>query len=328
VKVAVFDEIRVAAQSVASLASWVSIDLERLSALVLQFEAAAQRANHANSDQPTIDPAHLQFERDDTTLAYVITLDAINFGSGWFPVLDKRPNASGYFTIARGLREAFERRGPWSAKELLHIDAAQCTEVFGQDPVNAEAQQLMALFATSLADLGRLLDSRFGGSFAALIDSAQQEAEGLVQLLIEMPSYRDVAKYGALTVPFYKRAQITVADLAMAFGEQGPGQFRGLDQLTLFADNLVPHVLRCEGVLNYRAALLESINRGDLLEPGSEAEVEIRAVAVHAVELMTEALHDRGISIRASDLDHYLWNRGQRPEIKAHPRHRCRTLYY
>jgi hypothetical protein len=27
-------------------------------------------------------------------------------------------------------------------------------------------------------------------------------------------------------------------------------------------------------------------------------------------------------------LDYVLWNRGQRPEIKAIPRHRARSIYY
>jgi len=49
---------------------------------------------------------------------YVITLDAINFGSGWFPYVEKRPGLSGYFTVAHALREHFEARGPWSAAEL------------------------------------------------------------------------------------------------------------------------------------------------------------------------------------------------------------------
>ena len=49
---------------------------------------------------------------------------------------------------------------------------------------------------------------------------------------------------------FYKRAQIVAADLALA----GVARFRDLDRLTIFADNLVPHVLRCDGVLVYDAA--------------------------------------------------------------------------
>ncbi len=46
---------------------------------------------------------------------------------------------------------------------------------------------------------------------------------------------------------FYKRAQITPSDLALA----GVAEFDDLDRLTIFADNLVPHVLRVDGVLRY-----------------------------------------------------------------------------
>ena len=46
---------------------------------------------------------------------------------------------------------------------------------------------------------------------------------------------------------FYKRAQIVPNDLALA----GVAEFADLDRLTIFADNLVPHVLRVDGVLRY-----------------------------------------------------------------------------
>ena len=39
----------------------------------------------------------------ETRAAYWLTLDAINFGSGWFPTLRKRDGLSGYNTIAAGL---------------------------------------------------------------------------------------------------------------------------------------------------------------------------------------------------------------------------------
>ncbi len=57
-------------------------------------------------------------------------------------------------------------------------------------------------------------------------------------------------------------------------------------------------------------------------------EVEIRAVALHAVELAARALRARGVAASAQRLDYLLWHRGQRPEIKAHPRHRTRCPYY
>ena len=52
----------------------------------------------------------------------MLTLDAINFGSGWFPQLRKREidgrALSGYFTIAWALTDRFRARGPWTAAEL------------------------------------------------------------------------------------------------------------------------------------------------------------------------------------------------------------------
>ena len=55
----------------------------------------------------TIDPAPSQPPPDPSDrelgAAYWLTLDAINFGSGWFPTLRKRPGLSGYSTIAAAL---------------------------------------------------------------------------------------------------------------------------------------------------------------------------------------------------------------------------------
>src|SRR5436309_6798498 len=82
----------------------------------------------------------------ETLAAFWITLDAINFGSGWFPTLRKREGRSGYFTIATGLKERFEGSGRWSSDELTVIGAQEIAAALGQDP----GHELMALFARSL----------------------------------------------------------------------------------------------------------------------------------------------------------------------------------
>ena len=284
-----------------------------------------------NRDLPqltsTPDPAHQHFGDPAVMLAYVVTLDAINFGSGWFPELRKRPGLSGYFTVATCLREEFERVGPFGVPELLQIDADRCEQIFEQRG-NPAVRELMELFARALRDLGSWLEARHGGSFARAVAAADRSAEQLAESLAEMPLYRDVARYAGFEVPLYKRAQLTAADLSSAFGGRGCGEFRDLDQLTIFADNLVPHVLRREGVIAYDAGLAARIERGELVPAGSPEEVEIRAVALHAVELAVRALRARGVDASAQRLDYWLWNRGQRPEIKAHPRHRTRCPYY
>lgn len=316
-----FDEIRAAAAEVASDAQFVRIDTVgvRRMAVILAAEAREERLG---------DPVHEPFADPATTLAYVFTIDAVNFGSGWFPILDKRPGLSGYMTISTRLREHFERRGPWSAEELARLDSSECARVFGQRSENVEALELMALFAKSLADLGRFLLETGMDSFEGLVDAADASAERLVNLLAQMPFYRDVARYRGRAVPLYKRAQITPADLALAFDGKGPGQFEDLDTLTMFPDNLVPHVLRCEGALRYEPELLARIERGELLLPGSQEEVEIRAVSLHAVEQIALHLRASSTPLPARRIDQLLWNRGQRPEIKRYNRHRTRTVYY
>jgi hypothetical protein len=117
---------------------------------------------------------------------------------------------------------------------------------------------------------------------------------------------------------FYKKAQIAAADLALA----GVAPFGDVDRLTIFADNLVPHVLRCDGVLVYDARLAAHIDAGRLLRMGPQ-EREIRACAVHACEQIA-----RRLGVPPATLDHWLWNRGQAPAYKARLRHRCRTVFY
>jgi len=316
---AVFARLRRGCAEVTARARQVSIDSVALGELA---------ADLVTADAPITDPVHAPLPDDAETLAFVVTLDAVNFGSGWFPSLHKPGGRSGYFTIATALRKRFEASGPYSAKALADMTPTACTRLFGQQDAGADAEELMALFARSLRDLGTWLLAGYGGRFEAAVEAAAGSAARLVDALAEMPLYRDVARYGDLEVPFFKRAQITVSDLAAAFDGRGYGRFDDLDELTMFADNLVPHVLRCEGVLNYEAALADRVDRGERLAPGSPEEVEIRAVALHAVERCVAACRSRGAETTARRLDTLLWNRGQRPEMKARPRHRARSPYY
>jgi hypothetical protein len=81
-------------------------------------------------------------------------------------------------------------------------------------------------------------------------------------------------------------------------------------------------------VLVYEASLARRIDAEELLPAGSLEEVEIRAVAVHAVERCVAEIVRGGGRATAQALDSVLWTRGQRAEIKAHPRHRTRSVYY
>jgi hypothetical protein len=286
------DEVRSSCRAVAETARFVSIDLD-----------AAREPEHAGP--PALDAEAHYLEGDPGVVAaYLLTLDAINFGSGWFPTLRKRPGRSGYLTVAWALADRFRAHGPWPNAELRALDAAEVSAALGQE----RGHPLMRVYAEALRDLGRFLGDR---TALDLVGEADGSAERLATMLARGMRFFDDRG-------FYKRAQIVPSDLALA----GLATFHDLDRLTIFADNLVPHVLRVDGVLRYDPALADRIDAGELLPPGRE-EREIRACALHACEQLAERT---GTPPRVLDIR--LWNRGQAPEYKAIPRHRTRCVYY
>jgi hypothetical protein len=286
------DGVRAACAGIAESARHVAIDLDQLGRI-------------ERGPEPELDPDryYLDGSAEDVAL-FTLTLDSINFGSGWFPTLRKRAGCSGYNTVAWALTDQFRAHGPWRSEALRSLEPPAVAEVLGQD----RHHELMGLYATALRDLGVFLDDR---PALEVIAAAQGSAERLAeQLATGMSLYSDPG--------FYKRAQIVPADLALA----GVADFDDLDRLTIFADNLVPHVLRVDGVLRYTPELAAHIDSERLLPPG-EQEREIRACAVHACEQIAARL---GVPPRT--LDNWLWNRGQQPHYKSVPRHRTRTTAY
>jgi hypothetical protein len=317
----IFDRIRSACRHVADQAGHVRIRVD-------QVEPYASALASEGLNLPPLDTDRHVFGEASVTVAYFVTLDAINFGSGYFPYLVKRPGMSGYYTIASRLADRFRINGPLSAAELRAIAPRECAELFGQHTASFPIRELMGLFARALNDLGKHLETRYDGRFEGPIEVGGESAARLIELLSAQPFFRDEPPYRGLSVPLYKRAQLLVSDLALAFDGEGPGRFHDLDRLTIFADNLVPHVLKIDGLLEYSELLSAAIEREALIRAGSEEEIEIRACAVHCAELIREALEQAGHPISSRHLDQILWHRGQGSNYKSNKRHRTRTVFY
>src|SRR3954453_5177392 len=121
------DRVRAACASVAAKARTVGIDEGSIAPYAAGLPAAAEL--------PIPNPATHFGEGDrEGRAAFVVCLNAINFGSGWWPEIRKRPGCSGYPTIAAGLTERFRAAGPWPAAELSRLAAADLAAVTGQDP--------------------------------------------------------------------------------------------------------------------------------------------------------------------------------------------------
>jgi len=302
----VSDKVRAACARVARLARSVRIDRSAIAAYAQELAASAEAGASYSIDGDR-----------NSRAAFVICLDAINFGSGWWPTIRKRDGLSGYSTIEAGLVERFREEGAWTAEELTQLAAADLASVTDQDTDHP----LMEQYATVLRDVGERVLAGHGGSFESVVDAAGGSALVLTDLLAGWEAFADVSEYEDQPAPFFKRAQIAAADV----DRMGVAELRDVDLLTAFADNLVPHVLRVDGVLRLDPELERRIDVEELLVHGSPEEVELRACAVHAIELFADAL-DRRLS--PAQVDAALWNRGRTPRYKSRPRPRCRNTAY
>ena len=317
-----FDQVRNSCRQVAETAKFVRIRSDRIGEYAASLPLETIRT-------PELHPERHYLGRGEGTLAFFLVLDSINFGSGFFPHLKKRTGMSGYFTVASSLNDHFQKHGPLDCRALSALRSEDCFRIFGQDPENETVAELMGLFAQALNDLGGYVEEKFDGVFSNLLDEAQHSCERLASILTGMPFFRDIQSYNGQDVYFLKRAQLTAADLALAFDGKGFGKFRDSERLTIFADNLVPHVLRMDGILEYDPGLLRRIDAEELIPKDGEEEIEIRACALDAVERIKAALNDHGQKVSSMGLDYLLWNRGQHPSYKrTKPRHRTRTVFY
>jgi len=178
-------------------------------------------------------------------------------------------------------------------------------------------------------EVGQALSAEFDGRFTNLIAAADGDALSLVRLLVErFPSFDDVRTLEGSSIPFYKRAQLTAAQLYEAFGGCSWGRLARTDLLTVFADYKLPQVLRRMGILVYDADLSKTVDSQTLIPAGDRREAEIRLATVWSAELMRRALVLRMPHVTALHLDYWLWyaGRDQGPGVK--PYHRTRTTAY
>ncbi len=276
----------------------------------------------------------------ERTVNWLLVLDALNF---CFWAEKNKPRwrveyegeiLDGYWAEAASLTRAVEEGiALWDAEYLSRMSREDLAYIFRSNKgANGSAGETIPLFDARLAHLhevGRVLVERYAGQFAHAIEKVKGSAVSLVLLLAqEFPSFRDVAIYHGRDIRFLKRAQICVADLYGALGGKRWGAFTDLDKLTIFADYKLPQVLRHFGVLEYAPELAQRIDNQELLQPGGEEEVELRAATIWACELLRQEMSRvSGQSITAVEVDQLLWFLGQN-SAEMRPYHRTRTIYY
>lgn len=316
----IFDQIRDGIRFVAAQSSHVRIREDRLTEYALSLQPRPP-SNTLDGDH------HYTSVNAEDLAAYILCLEAVNFGSGYeddlvaegWPRIDN----SLYFTISTALKKAFMENGPWTAKTLRALTIDDIHDIF-MLPRARMGQSLAAMFTLSLKEIGALVDESYSGMFMNLVDDCGGMASRLVRILGQLAGYRDVHDYHGRDIMFYKRAQIAAADLNIALTRIGHPGFTDIDRLTIFADNGLPMVLRVDSILELSDDLVRRIDTRALIPSGSDEEIELRACAAQAVERLASI---KGMGV--VDLDHLLWHRSvEDPRYVTTPAHRTISRFY
>ena len=252
-----------------------------------------------------LDPAlHYLDAPPEEVARYVLVLDAINFGSGWFD--DAAAPASRRQCTTRLTAHARARGGTWSADELRGLGANESARCSARTRARAD-RPLRRGAAPARRVARRPRRARAWSPTPGARPSGSRSCSPT-----GMPFFDDVG--------FYKRAQITANDLVLA----GVAPFADVDRLTVFADNLVP-------ARAARRAACSSTRRSSpsASTPASRSPPAARWSARSARARCTPASCSRRASASPPrTLDNWLWNRGQRPPYSEPPAHRTRTVFY
>lgn len=273
---------------------------------------------------PTFFPFPFELGREET-IDFVLVACALNFAytdfrtrERWDLVVDGRTYAD-----ADGLHYALYRAlaagvpvldGEW----LARVDAARLASLL-------PGLQMLEERAAILNGLGETLVARWDGRFHRFAASCPPRlydgGDGFLEALVrEFPRFDDR--------PFWKLAQLAVWIMEITLRPQGGTGFDDLEELTAFADYIVPAALHVMGVLRYSDELAAAIDRGELIEAGSPWELELRAHTVHACDELTRRVNARRppeLRVIAPQVDARLWL----PFHKTHaPHHLTRTIYY
>jgi hypothetical protein len=147
-------------------------------------------------------------------------------------------------------------------------------------------------------EVGRVLVEKYQGRYSNFVRSCAPrlyaDGDGLLErLTTEFPRFRDVSMYHGSEVHIYKLAQLGIWGMHLALSPRGAWKLEDAENLTAFADYIVPVGLRVMNIFEYTPELEKQINSLVEVKRDSEAEVELRASSIYVIAKLTEEINKR-----------------------------------
>lgn len=274
-------------------------------------------------------------ENDPQAVDFFLLANALNFAfrdfetGEKFQAVYKGEEWSASYGMFACLRRALEAGVPLlSGRYLSAVSLNTVRIIFAGSPQMPMIEERWAISR----EVGRVLCEKYDGHFYNFAEQHRACLFGedgfVISLAREFPSYRDSWDYRGKEIFFLKRAQLA-AGMLYRRGLINPSD---VNQLTVYADYVLPAGLRDRGILVYHPGLALRVDEGTLLVAGSPEEIEIRASTVYACDLLVEEVNklrkpNNLPPITCVELDYVLWSTSRKRKGGS-PVHLCQTTAY
>jgi hypothetical protein len=234
---------------------------------------------------------------------------------------------TGAYGMYASINKALERGVPFTSPQYLaQMSLYDVNKIFSEDSQIPLAQERKEVFN----EVGQILSKQYGSFLKLFLDSnrrAFNNGKGFVERLVSaFPSFNDSAVIDGKKAIFNKRAQLAAAEIQGRFLADEMNAFDDIDQLTVFADYVLPKGLRAVGILEYSPDLAARVDAGNLIQKNSREELEIRASSVHAFDRLLNNVNSlKKDKINVLHLDYAIWS-----EFRKAPgrHHLTKTIFY
>lgn len=306
---------RVDAERIAEIASWMAYEELAFPAYLLPFPPVGDRGDHIDF---VLVAVSIDFAFTDFATGKPFEVD---YGGRRWADSDAL-----FACLSRAREQGVDvLDGNW----LQQVTAGELRRIFAgsiEMPMLDERAQI-------LRGVGDVLVESYDGRFRNVVSAASPRlydgGNGLIEVLVrDFPRFRDVSTYDGREVRMYKLAQLAIWMLYTSLQQFGGLRVDDLDRMSAFADYIVPVGLRVMGGIRYSDELEARLNARELIEADSPEEIEIRAATIYACALLTAEINARRpteLQVIEPQVDARIWTHFHRT---TWPHHLTRTTMY
>ena len=183
-----------------------------------------------------------------------------------------------------------------------------------------------------LNNVGDILVTKYGGDWINFIDDGPKKlydnGEGLIERLVrDFKRFDDHSIFENEKIYFLKLAQLAFWGIHRELSKKY-FYIEDMENMTAFADYIIPVALESFGIVKYSSGLKEKIDSGILVDRDSIEEIEIRSTSIYVTAKLTELINNykkEEEKIIIPQLDFKLWTDFHADE---RPHHLTKTIMY